>query len=279
MRAVIVALIAALAPCPVPATAAAAGKPLPPITEDELVAGMEAAPGVVSQAGLDCQVADSRKIGEDEKTKSLFYELACKGAEGFIVGMPAKGSKFPMVVYSCLEAATSKTAVKNGATCRLPENADPKAGIAPLVANDHPGCVVTDARAIGHTDTATALEVACQGGAGYVVQASFPLSIVKPAKFTPCAGLRPDMHMQCALTDASAANTYIASLPAKAGKSCAVTSHRYVGFGDDGDDYFEVACAAGDGFMLDVDAAGHVYPTPCAQADYIGGGCKLTKAR
>jgi hypothetical protein len=273
MRALIVALTAlCLAP-------AAADKPLPPITEDELVAGMEAAPGVVSQAGLDCQVSDSRKIGVDEKTSSTFYELACKGAEGFIVGMPAKGSKFATVIYSCLEAATSKTAVKNGATCRLPENADPKAGIAPLVASDHPGCVVTDARAIGHNDTATALEVACQGGAGYVVQASFPLSIAKPAKFTPCAGIRPDMRMQCALTDAAAANTYIASLPAKAGKSCVVTSHRYVGFGNDGDDYFEVTCAVGGGFMLDVDAAGHVYPTPCADADYIGGGCKLGKQR
>jgi hypothetical protein len=252
---------------------------LAPVTLDDINAGMGAAPNLVSQGGLDCQVSNARKIGVDDKTQSTFYELACKGAEGFVFGEPAKKSKYPMVIYSCLEAATSKSAIKFGATCRLPENADPKAGIAALIASGHPGCAMTDARGVGHTDASTVLEVACQGGAGYVVEASYPLSPAKPAKFTPCAGIRPDMHTQCALTDAAAATAWVTSLPARAGKSCTVTNHRYVGFGADGDDYYEVACTGGGGFMLDVDAAGDVYPTPCPQADYLGGGCKLTKAR
>jgi len=279
MRAVIAVLFAALlASALSPAIGAAADK-LPPITEDALVAGMEAAPGLVSQAGLDCQLSDSRKIGEDEKTGSIFYELACKDAEGFIVSQPAKGSKFAMVIYTCLEAANARKVVKNGDACRLPENADPKAGIAPLIAERHPGCRMTGARGVGHTDTSTALEVACEGGAGYIVQASFPLSNAKPAVFKPCAGIQPGMTLQCTLTDPAAADAYLASLLAKAGRPCAVRAHRYVGFGADDDDYYEVACAGGGGFMLDVDAAGDVYPTPCAAADYIGGGCKLTPSR
>jgi hypothetical protein len=237
---------------------------------------------LVSRSGLDCQVSDARQIGEDEKTKSVFYELACAGSEGFVIGEPAKGSKFPLVVYNCLEAATSKSAAKYGATCRLPENDDPKAGIAALVAKYQPGCRMTDARGIGHSDAGTALEVACQGGAGYVIQASYPLSDAKPARFSPCAGVRPDMNLQCTLTGAAATRTYLASLVAKTGKSCDLKAYRFVGFGvginDNGDAYYEVACAAGDGFMLDVVAAGEVYPTPCDTADYIAGGCKLTKA-
>jgi hypothetical protein len=277
MRAFIAGLLVALLACSAPSAIAAPADKLAPVTLDDINAGMGAAPGLVSQGGLDCQVSDARKIGVDDKTQSTFYELACKGAEGFIFGEPAKKSKYAMVIYSCLEAATSKSAFKFGATCRLPENADPKAGIAALIASDHPGCAMTDARGVGHTDASTVLEVACQGGAGYVVEASYPLSLAKPAKFTPCAGLRPDMHTQCALTDAAAANAYVTSLPARAGKTCAVANHRYVGFGNDGDDYYEVACAGGGGLMLDVDAAGDVYPTACVQADYIGGGCKLTK--
>jgi hypothetical protein len=254
----------------------------PPITLGTINAGLAAAPGLVSQSGIDCQVSDARKIGEDEKTKSIFYELACTGSEGFVIGQPAKGSKFPMVIYSCLEAAQSKRAAKNGAACALPENDDPKAGIAPLVAQYEPGCQVTNARAIGHSDTATALEVACQSGAGYVVQASYPLSDSKPAIFSPCAGIRPDMNLQCTLTDAGATHTYLASLVVKAGKPCDMKAYRFVGLGvginDNGDAYFEVACVDGSGLMLDVDGAGDVYPTSCEQADDIAGGCKLTKA-
>ena len=275
MRVLIFVLVAALL---APVVAAAAGK-LPEITEDALVAGMEAAPGLVSQAGLDCQVSDSRKIGEDEKTGSIFYELACKGAEGFIVSQPAKNSKYAMVVYTCLEAENAKVVVKAGDACRLPENADPKAGIAPLIAGGRPSCRMTAARALGHTDAATALEVACEGGPGYIVQASFPLSNAKPATFKPCAGIQPGMTLQCTLTDAASARAWLVSVVAKAGKPCAIKEHRYMGFGADGDDYYEVACQAGGGFILDVDAAGDVYPTPCADAAYIAGGCKLSKGR
>lgn len=260
-----------------PGATVAAEKP-PPITLEAINAGMVAAPTVVSQAGLDCQVSDARLLGADRKTKGLFYELACKGAEGFIVGLPAKDSKFPLVVYTCLEAALAKNVVKAGDACRLPENADPKAGIAPLVAQNQPSCHMTDARAIGHTDTATALEVACAGGAGYTVKAAYPLSTSKPATFSPCAGLQPGMTLQCVLTDAAATNAYVASLVARSGKPCQMRDHRYVGVGSsDGDSYYEVACQGGGGFILDVDAGGNVYPTPCDQADYIGGGCKLSK--
>jgi len=264
-----------------PATATSADKP-PPITLDAINAGLAAAPGLISQSGIDCPVSDARQIGVDEKTQSTFYELACTGAEGLVIGQPAKGSKFAIVIYSCLEAATSKDAAKDGAICRLPENDDPKAGVAPLVAEYEPSCQMTNARGIGHSDTATALEVACQGGAGYVVQASYPFSDAKPATFSPCAGVQPDMNLQCTLTDAAATKAYLSSLVVKAGRSCDLKAYRFVGFGfginDNGDEYFEVACAAGEGFMLDVVPASDVYPTPCNTADNIAGGCKLTKA-
>lgn len=281
-------LFAALLALPTAAGADTRAPPpkLPEITVDDMMAGMQAAPELVREARLDCHVSDARWIGYDDRTGGAFYELACRGGEGFIVATPKPDPKKPpqlIRVYSCLEAAGAKKAIANGAGCRLPGNADPKAGIAALVASDHPGCKMTDARAIGHTDASTMLEVACEGGAGFIVQASYPLSGDEPAVFTPCAGYQPGMTLQCALTGAAATDAWIASLVAKTGKRCQLKGHRYVGLGiglsDKGDAYFEVACQGGAGFMLDVDAAGNVYPTPCADAGYMAGGCKLTKPR
>ncbi|HEY1425382.1 MAG TPA: hypothetical protein VGF50_01805 [Caulobacteraceae bacterium] len=288
MKLVAAVLFTALLALP---SGAAADRPapapkLPEITVDDTMAGMQVAPDLVREAALDCRVSDARRIGYDERTGGAFYELACRGGEGFIVAAPKPDPKQPpqpLRVYSCLEATSAKQAIANGAGCRLAENADPKAGIAALVAAVHPGCRMTDARAIGHTDAATMLEVACAGGGGFIVQASYPLSGERAATFTPCAGYQPGMTLQCVLTPASAADAYLAGLVAKAGKPCQLKTHRYVGLGvglsDTGDAYFEVACQGGTGFMLDVDAAGNVYPTPCDQAGYMAGGCKLTKTR
>src|SRR6202012_4369537 len=96
-----------------PAIAAPADK-LAPVTLDDINAGMGAGPNLVSQGGLDCQVSDARKVGVDDKTGATFYELACKGGEGFIFGEPAQKSKYPIVIYSCLEAATSRSAIRFG---------------------------------------------------------------------------------------------------------------------------------------------------------------------
>src|SRR5436309_2816915 len=61
----------------------------PDIPKDARTKGMAAAPGLVSSAGIDCQVSDARLIGEgtDAKTKakSSLYEVACTNSEGYLI--------------------------------------------------------------------------------------------------------------------------------------------------------------------------------------------------
>jgi len=281
MRRIIIGLFAAIMAATIlPAAAFAADEPAKPakIDPEAIAKGMKAAPDIIKSVGLDCDLAGARLIGTstDKKTKVAqnYYEIACKNAEGYVVSVPVKAGTAETQAYTCLEVATAK-----GATCELPENADPKAGIAALVAQHEPGCDMTSARGLGHNATVTVLEVACQGGAGYIVDGSYPLSLSKPATFNPCAGITPGMTIQCTLTDTAATDNYVASLVSKMGKPCVMKDHRYVGADAKGVEYFEVACQDGKGYMMQVAENGSVTPIDCTLADNIGGGCTLTNSR
>ncbi|MGH6955718.1 MAG: hypothetical protein ACREEW_03525, partial [Caulobacteraceae bacterium] len=246
MRAFVIGLVAAaLAATILPAAALAADK-APALTPEARAAGMKAAPELVTAAGLDCDPTDARLLGQstDQKTKvtSKFYELVCKNAEGFIVSQPVKAGP-PVQAFTCLEVAASP---KSGVACILPGNADPKAGLQPLVEKSEPGCQVTAARGIGHNATVTEFEVACAGGAGYIVDAPYPLSMNKPAHFNPCLAFSPP---KCTLSDEASTDAYFNSLVSKSGKPCQVKGRRYVGAAGDGSEFFEVACQDGKGYM------------------------------
>ncbi|MEJ0065572.1 MAG: hypothetical protein WDM85_09075 [Caulobacteraceae bacterium] len=265
------------------ASYAATPKPAPAkVDPDSVKKGMAGAPAVITQAGLDCQLANARLLGKsvDPKTKAsnTYYELACVNQEGFIVAAPDKPGP-PVQIYTCLEAANNPT---SGAQCILPENADPKQGLAALVAKNKPNCQLTNARAIGQTTdrSATVFEVACQGGPGYSVQSSFPVSASKPATFEPCFAISPGSAMKCTLTDDATSAAYVNSMVAKMGKPCALKDRRYVGATSDGSNFFEVACQDGKGYMIEQAGNGEVKPAiDCAVADNVGGGCTLTNAR
>ena len=285
MRPIVFGLIVAfLAATVLPTAALAADKPAAPtkVAPEAIKAGMTAAPTVIKETGLDCDVANARLIGKstDPKTKaaSSFYEVACKNAEGFILGVPDKEGVGTMQIYTCLEVAASPGA---GVACALPENADPKQGLAALVAQHEPGCKISAARAVGQTQdhTATVFEVACQGGPGYNIQGSFPITANKPATFAPCYAL-VDTAMKCTLTDDATSAAYINGLVAKMGKPCQVKDRRYVGSTKEGNSFLEVACQDGKGYMVEVASNGDVQPAiDCAAADNIGDGCRLTNAR
>jgi hypothetical protein len=285
MRPIVVGLIAALMAAILPVTSYAAtakAEAAKPVDPESIKKGMAAAPGVITQAGLDCQLANARLLGKstDPKTKlsSNYYELACTNQEGFIVAAPEPPGP-PVQIYTCLEAANNPT---SGAQCVLPQNADPKQGLAALVAKNKPGCQLTNARAIGQTTdrTATVFEVACQGGPGYSIQASFPVSASKPATFEPCFAISPSSAMKCTLTDDATSAAYVTSIISKMGKPCTLKDRRYVGATSDGSNFFEVACQDGKGYMIEQSANGDVKPAiECAIADNIGGGCTLTNSR
>jgi hypothetical protein len=252
------------------------------VTKEQRAKGMAAAPDLITAAGVDCQLADARFIGEskDPKTKvsSSFYELACTGNEGVILG---KVGDTPPQVFTCIETSVAgKDGKPSSLACLLPGNLDPKAGVMPYIAKTGVACAPIAVRPLGHSTTLTVVEVKCQSGDGYILQTSAPPRLDKPASMNPCVGYDPSMNIHCELTDRAAQMAVVDRLTTQSGKPCTVTDRRFVGVAKSGDMFYEVACQGGKGYILEASAnGGFKMAVDCAAADALGGGCRLTDAR
>ena len=238
-------------------------------------AGMKAAPAVAQAAGISCTVTDARLIGNDKKTSTDYYEVACQQGLGF--ALLAKKDEKPQS-YSCLETAQAAADGKPSAlACVLPGNADAKAGLAPYLAKASTACDIQNARAIGAGAKNAYFEVACKGGAGYIVQTAAPVNIDQEVVVNSCLLYEDGSNVSCKLTDKATQLAIVDTLAGASGKNCAVKDKRYV-LSTKTDNYFEVSCQDGKGYMLQQTATtGALAKTvDCAQASYVGGGCTLT---
>ena len=266
-----------------PSAAMAAAKPAAaPITKEQRAKGMADAPALVTAAGLDCQLADARFIGDSSdpktKVKSSFYELACSNNEGVILD---KTSDPAPSVFTCMEvAAPGPDGKPNSLQCALPGNADPKAGLLPYIAKSGKTCTPDKVRPIGHSASKTVFELACHEGTGYVLVTSSPPRLDKDIEVDPCVSFDPNGNIKCELTDRATQLKVVDQLAAQSGKNCTVKDRAYVGATKDGSAYYEVACQDGKGYVLEQAANGSLQKTiDCASADFLNGGCKLTDAR
>jgi hypothetical protein len=277
MRPIVVGLFCAVLAALLPPTAASAAA----IDAGMKAKGMAAAPGLVTAAGLDCQPSAAAQLGQqnDPKThtSSTIFEIACKDREGFLVIDHA--GKAPPDPYTCLEMEGTPA---GNLKCSLPENANPAAGLQPIVAKVNTTCQVAKARVLGHSQQGkqTFLEVACQDGDGFIVTASDPLSTTQPVAMQPCLAYAESQNIKCTLTDAAAELARVDQLAAQSGKTCQVKDRRYMLTTQDGMNFYEIACQDGKGYVLQQAAAGNLVKTiDCANADYVGGGCTLTNTR
>lgn len=261
-------LLAAVALSLMHTVAAARTAPIDPEARKQ---GMLAAPAIIYSTGLECRLADARYMGgrdvpktKDKKEDRIdYYEIACKAAEGFII---ATHTAAATEIYTCLEAVPVK-----GAACQLPDDGDPKAGIAPELAASGVGCAIRDARGIGHTDDGkeTVFEVACQDGSGYILHTSFPLSASKPAHVENCLAVSlANLGQACTLSlaDAAAVSASFIALVAQSGTNCQVKDRRFVGMAQEDNSFvYEAACQDGKGYLIfQSDKGGLVKTTNCA---------------
>jgi len=266
-----------------PVAVISAPKALAPVSEAQRKQGMTEAPPVVQAAGLGCQVSDARFIGKgnDPKTKvaTSYYEVACGQNMGYILQSSQGGQP---AVFSCIEVAPPPgQAAKEGAlTCVLPGNSDPKAQLAPLIAKAGVQCVPEKARGIGATKSNTFVEVACQGGAGYILVASTPLDPTKPAEAQNCLNFDDGAgNIKCELTDKATRLAVVDRFAQAANNGCAVKDRRFVGSAKDGSDFYEASCQDGKGYMYKVSNGQLAQTWNCGQAQGLLGGCTLTDSR
>jgi hypothetical protein len=242
--------------------------------------GMKEAPAVIQASGAGCTVSDARFIGEDKKAGAKYYEVACNEGMGF--AMIAKKDVAPQV-YTCLESSQPAADGKQGGlACILPGNANPGAGLAPYVKKASVNCDIENSRAIGSGAKNAYFEVACKGGTGYIVQTVAPLNVAGEVQVNSCLLYEEGGNISCKLTTRQTQLVVVDTLntaAAAAGTTCAVKDKRYI-LSTKADNYFEVACQDGKGYVYQQTAATGAFARaiPCAQAGFVGGGCTLTDA-
>lgn len=266
-----------------PAAVISAPKAAAPVSDAQRKQGMAEAPAAVQSAGLSCQVSDARFIGKasDPKTKTetSYYEVACGQDMGYILQAPKGGAA---TAFSCVEMMPppGQPAKEGALSCALAGNSDPKAQLAPLLAKAGVACVPEKARGIGQTKTNTFLEVACQGGSGYVLIASAPLDVAKSAEAQNCLNFDDQGgSVKCELTDKATRLAVADRIAAQANNGCVVKDRRFVGSSKEGADFFETACQDGKGYIYKVSKGQLAQTWGCGQAQAILGGCTLTDAR
>jgi hypothetical protein len=268
--------LAALIPAAVISAPKAKDKP-PAVDPKAREVGMKAAPDIAKASGISCTVTDARLVGSDKKTNTDYYEVACQEGLGF--ALVAKKDAAPQT-YNCLETAQAAADGKPSAlACILPGNADPKAGLTPYLAKAATTCEIENARAIGAGAKNAYFEVACKGGAGYIVTTSSPVNIAQDVAVNSCLLYEEGGNVSCKLTDRATQLSVVETLNTAAGKNCAIKDKRYV-LSTKTDNYFEVACQDGKGYVLQQAAAtgAFVKAIDCAQAGFVGGGCTLSDA-
>lgn len=243
-------------------------------------AGMKEAPALMQASGAGCTVSDARFIGEDKKAGAKYFEVACNEGMGFAV--IAKKDVAPQL-YTCLESSQpGADGKKGGLACVLPGNANPNASLAPYVKKANVTCDIENARAIGSGAKNSFFEVACKGGAGYIVTTVSPMNVNGEVTVNSCLLYEEGSNVSCKLTNRETQLQVVNTLntaAAAAGTKCDIKDKRYI-LSTKADNYYEVACQDGKGYVYQQTAATSAFARaiPCAQAGFVGGGCTMTDA-
>ena len=240
-----------------------------------LPANADSKPGLTrlaTAAGRTCPVSDARYVGTSSTTGETFYEVACGGAPGFRLGVPAGASAKPDAV-DCLALSGTNNA------CTLTTKQQSLAALTPLVQASGRACQVSDGRLIGSSDTnkATYYEVACSGAAGFVLATDNTSGKYKET--IDCAratGLAGGCTLTSAtVTDAASIQRYT-QLAAKAGYPCTITKFRAIGESN-GRDVVELACSnRPDGAVAVLSDTGHSEIYDCVRAGALKQTCQLS---
>ena len=256
MRSVVLGLVATVAVAVLaPIAVMSAPKVAPPaVTEAARKQGMAEAPALAKAAGIGCQVADARFIGKvdnkKEKISTAFYEVDCAQGLGFVVQSINNGTK--PSAFTCIEANTPLADGKPPTIpCLLPGNGDPKSDLAPLIAKSGTACVPELVRGIGQSVSSTFIEVACQGGAGLVLQAANPAEADKPVIANNCLDFdESGSNIKCTLHDKAYRLGVVDGLIKASNNGCTLKDRRYIGASTTGATFFEAACTDGTGYIL-----------------------------
>jgi hypothetical protein len=200
-----------------------AAEPAPParqavgsdLTGAELNAFVQA---IVDRANLDCQVTESAVLGATPEAD--VYEVACSTGAGMLVNATVPQTSASAVqAMSCL---TLRAAGQPAAGCTLTTAEENMAPFADLAQRAATPCTVSGSRFVGATGSgAHFFEYACEGGTGFMAQASAAGELINEVSCTVAT-----TGGGCTLVDVAAARASqyaeLTQLAAASGFECQV---------------------------------------------------------
>ena len=220
-----------------------------------------------------CQVTDSKLLGVSaEQTK--IYEAACAGAPGYILVASAPPQIVDCIVLDNQAQAARATnpEAATGPTCTLPANQDIQGFLKAYATQAGVPCTVDEAKLRGQaSDGAIVYEIGCAGVDGYWIEKS-----AAGWEKTECLQVISQNGACAFTTPAEQVATVKTWLPGSEAAACDVQQVRLMGQNANGR-FIEMTCAGADGVIIRQNAEHAIQQVyPCATAQQIGGGCKLT---
>lgn len=272
------------------------GKKVDAAAQKEL--GMANAPAVIQRAGVRCTVTDAMYTGEGNKplpdgktVKVETYEVACQEGLGYLMeDLGDSANAYDCIVAQAAaanaaaqpepEAKGKKAQTRVFPTCKLPGNQNLNASFQPVLAEAGARCTVTNVSYLGSSASTrmARYEVSCQEGLGYLVDRPETASAQGSLKAVDCLAAEAGGY-ECTLTPKAQRVAYVASLAGTSNRQCAVSDARAMGTNAQGASFYEVACGAQPGYVMEVQNGRVARAIDCLEATGIGGGCKLTSAQ
>ena len=236
-------------------------------------AALAAAQGFLTAANKNCQATEAKLLGQTAEKISL-YEAVCATGPGYIIigSTPPEALDCLVLASQADKKRQADPAADVGTVCTLPANDNALAVFTAYAQEAGLPCQVDQGAVVGATSDGTLVyEIGCVGVEGYHIQRS-----ASGWEKTECLQVLVQ-NATCAFTtpteQAATVKSWLAGTDAAA---CDVQQVRLMGQNANGR-FYEASCAAGDGFIARTDAAHAVQQIyPCAGAEKIGGGCKLT---
>lgn len=229
--------------------------------------------GYLTTLGNTCQLTEAKLLGQ-APDKTSAYEVACATGPGYIVlsTTPPQATDCLVLANSAANARARDPQADVGTVCAMPANDNGPAVFEAYAREAGMDCVIDGAGIAGAAaDGAIVYEIGCTNADGARIQKSasgwtrsscFELASINAAcKFT---------------TPAEQAATLKSWLTGSEAAACDVQQARFMGQNANGV-FYEATCAGADGVIVRFNAekaVAQVYP--CATAQQIGGGCKLT---
>lgn len=228
---------------------------------------------IFAAGSTPCQVTEAKMLGVSAEQVKI-YEAACAGAPGYILV-----ASTPPQIVDCVildsqaqAARATNTEAPTGPTCALPANQDIQGFLKAYATQAAVPCTVDEAKVRGQSGNgAVVYEIGCVGVDGYWIEKS-----ATGWDKTECLQVVSQSGSCQFTTPVEQAASVKSWLTGSDAAACDVQQVRLMGQNANGR-FVEMTCAGAEGFIVRLNTERAVQQAyPCATAQQIGGGCKLT---